>query len=396
MTNISNRSLNLGTENAFIVLAEVNKRIREGKQIISFCIGQPDFDTPNNIKKAAIKAIKEGKTGYTDAPGIPAVREAIAKYFSETRGIDVKPEHCVMANGAKPFINYTVLAVTDYSKGDEVIYPNPGYPIYESVAIANGAKPVPIPLLEKKNFSFDIEDLKRLVNKNTKLVIINTPHNPTGGVLSEEDLNAIRDLAIEYDFWVYADEVYSRLVYDGEFRSIASLPDMYERTIISDGCSKTYAMTGWRIGFVANPKLAPHFSQWMVNTDSCPVHFNQYATIEALSGPQDKAKKFYNSFKKRRNLIVKLLNKVDGVKCLMPGGAFYVYPNVTEACKKLNLSCAEDLRKLLLENGVAVLADIHFGKKDPNETNHYLRLSYATSKENIIKGLEIMKKVIEG
>ena len=396
MTSISNRTLNLGTETAFIVLAEVNKRIRQGKKIISFCIGQPDFDTPGNIKKAAIKAIKEGKTGYTDAPGIMKVREAIAKYFSETRKIKVEPEDCVMANGAKPFIGYTVLAVTDYGKKEEVIYPLPGYPIYESVAIANGAKAVPLPLIEEKNFSFDIEDLKKIVNKNTKLLILNSPHNPTGGILSEDDLKAIKDLSQDYDFWIYSDEIYCKLVYDGEFKSIASLPDMYERTIISDGCSKTYAMTGWRIGFVANKKLAPYFSQWMVNTDSCPVHFNQYATIEALTGPQDKANEMYNSFKERRNLIVRLLNDIEGVKCLSPGGAFYVFPNVTEACKKLNLKNAEELRKLLLDKGVAVLADIHFGKKSKNEKNEYLRLSYATSKENIKKGVEIIKNVVEG
>lgn len=396
MASISYRSTNLGTENAFIVLAEVNKLVSEGKKITSFCIGQPDFDTPENIKEAAIKAIKDGKTGYTAAPGIPEVRGAIAKYFTKTRHVKVDPDDVVMGNGAKPFINYTVLAVTDHGKNQEVIYPNPGYPIYESVAIANGAKAVPLPLVERKNFSFDIEDLKKLANKKTQLLIINTPHNPTGGVLSEDDLKAIRDLAIDNDFWVYADEIYSQLVYDGEFKSIASLPDMYERTIISDGLSKTYAMTGWRVGYVANKKLAPIFSQWMINTDSCPVHFNQYATIEALQGSQDKAKEMYKRFKERRDLIVKLLNDIDGIKCLTPGGAFYVYPNVTEACKNLGLKTAEDLRKKLLGEGVAVLADIHFGNKDPNEKNEYLRLSYATSKENIKEGIEIMKKKIEG
>lgn len=396
MTTISNRTQNLGTENAFVVLAEVNKKLAEGKEITSFCIGQPDFDTPDNIKKAAIKAIKEGKTGYTAAPGIPEVRETIAKYFSETRKIKVDPEDVVMGNGAKPFINYTVLAVTDPGKGDEVIYPNPGYPIYESVSIVNGAKAVPLPLVERKNFSFDLEDLKKLVNKNTQLLVLNYPQNPTGGILSEDDLKAVRDLALEYDFWVYADEVYSRLVYEGEFKSIAALPDMYERTIISDGCSKTYAMTGWRIGYVANKKLAPFFSQWMINTDSCPVHFNQYAAIEALSGSQDKANEMYKEFKERRDLIVSLLNDINGVKCLTPGGAFYVYPNVTEAVKKLGLKTAEDLRKKILDNGVAVLADIHFGKKLKSEKNQYIRLSYATSKENIKKGVDIIKSVIEG
>jgi len=397
MAKLSQRVLrDLGTENAFVVLAQVEERKRKGQEIISFCIGQPDFDTPDNIKEAAIKAIREGKTGYTPAQGIPEAREAISNYLSSTRGIIVSPDDVVIANGAKPFIMYTILSVTDYGKGDEVICPNPGYPIYESAARFCGAKAVPLPLVERKNFCFDVADLERIVNKNTKLLILNSPHNPTGGVLKKEDMEAIRELAIKYDFWVLSDEVYRNLVYEGEFNSIASLPGMYERTIIMDGLSKTYAMPGWRIGFAANRILAPKLSQLMINTDSCPVHFNQYAIIEALTGRQDEVARMKASFKERRELTVSLLNEIKGVHCSLPDGAFYAFPNVTEACRIHNLSSAEELRSKLLDAGIAVLADTHFGSKNPSEKDHYLRLSYATSKDNIKAGLAIMKKVIEG
>ena len=391
---VSKRTLGLGTENAFVVLAEVNALLREGKNIVSFCIGQPDFDTPQNIKDAAIKAINEGKTGYTDSAGVYQARESVARYLSRTRNIDVKPEHVVIANGAKAFIAFAVLCTTDYGVGDEVIYPNPGYPIYESQTIANGAVPVPLPLTEKKKFSFEIDELKSRISKHTRLLILNTPHNPTGGILGESDLKEIAALAIKHDFWVYADEIYCQIIYGKKFASIASLPGMYERTIISDGASKAYAMTGWRMGFIANTALAPRMARWMTNIEACPNHMSQYALMEALDGPQDETRKMVATFHERRDLIVKLLNGLDGVNCLVPGGAFYVYPNVTGACKKLGLKGSEELRKLLLQHGVAVLADIHFGKRNPGETEQYIRLSYATSKENIIEGLRRMKEVI--
>ena len=396
MPKISHRTSELGTENAFVVLAEVNKRLREGKNIISFCIGQPDFDTPDNIKQAAIKAIKDGKTGYTDSAGVFEVREVIADFLSRTRNIKVKPEHVVIANGAKAFIQFTILATTDYGKGDEVIYPNPGFPIYESQIKANGAVPVPIPLIEENGFAFDLDILKEKISDKTKLLIMNSPQNPTGGVLDEGDLKEIAALAEKHDFWVYSDEPYSKLAYDAEFKSIASLPRMYERTIVVDGASKTYAMTGWRMGFAANPKLAKYLATWMTNTESCPNHVAQYAIKEAFSGSQEEADKMAASFKERRDVIVKLLNSIEGIRCHPPGGAFYVFPNVTKACKKLGLTDAEELRKLLLDNGVAVLADIHFGPKNPGQTEEYIRLSYATSKENIIEGCKRIKKVVEG
>src|SRR3989344_1254150 len=394
--HISSRTNGLGTENAFVVLADVNRRIREGQDIISFCIGQPDFDTPQNIKDAAIDALRKGKTGYTDSAGVHEVREAIAHHLSTSRRIQVKPEDVVIANGAKPFIAFAILSTTDYGKGDEVIYPNPGFPIYESQIIANGAVPVQLPLTEKKGFGFEIGELKKRITAKTRMLIINTPQNPTGGILSGEDLNEVARLAKKHDFWVFSDEIYSQIVYDGEFRSVASIPGMFERTIILDGASKAYAMTGWRMGFAANPVMAPHMAKWMTNMESCANHIAQYAMKEAFSGPQKETAKMVATFKKRRDLIVKLLNDIGGVSCLSPGGAFYAFPNVTQACKRLKLRNAEELRKLLLENGVAVLADTHFGKKDPNETQHYIRLSYATSTENIIEGCKRMKKTIEG
>lgn len=391
---ISKRTEELGTETAFEVLAEVNRLRMEGKDIISFCIGQPDFDTPRHIKDGAIKAINEGKTGYTDSAGMRFAREAVARHLSKTRKIEVKPEHVVIANGAKPFIAYSILCTTDYGVGDEVIYPNPGFPIYQSQIIANGAVPVPLPLSEKKGYSFDIEELKKRISKKTRLLILNSPHNPTGGIIGEEDLKEVANLAKKHNFWIYSDEVYSNLTYDCEFKSIASLPGMYERTIICDGASKSYAMTGWRIGYAANPVLAPHISKWVTNTESCANHISQYALATALESPQTESEKMAASFKERRDLIVRLLNEIDGVKCFMPRGAFYAYPNVTEAVRKHGLKDSEELRKLLLKNGVAVLSDIHFGRRNPGDSEQHLRLSYATSKENIIEGMRRMKNVL--
>jgi aspartate/methionine/tyrosine aminotransferase len=393
---ISKRTKGLGTETAFEALAEVNKRVREGKDVISFCIGQPDFDTPRNIKEAAIRAINEGKTGYTDSAGVFAVRESVARHFSLTRKIDVKPEHVAIANGAKPFIAYAIACTTDPGVGDEVIYPNPGFPIYESQIIANGAAPVPLPLSEKKGFSFEIDELRARISKRTKMLIINSPHNPTGGIIRLEDLEEVAKLAKTHDFWVYSDEVYRPLTYDREFASIASLPGMYERTIICDGASKGYAMTGWRLGYAANPTLGPYFARWITNTESCANHMSQYALMEALDGPQEESRKMVDSFHERRDLTVKLLNEIEGVKCLMPGGAFYVFPNVTAACKKLGVADSEELRKLLLENGVAVLADKHFGRRNPGDNEQHIRLSYATAKDKIIEGVARIKRVVEG
>jgi len=395
MADISRRAQELGTENAFVVLAEVNKLIREGRDIVSFCIGQPDFHTPVNIQDAAVKAIREGKHGYTPSAGILELREAVARNMSRSRGIDVKPDDVVVGAGAKPFIGYTILSVTDHGAGEEVIYPNPGFPIYESQIKAMGAVPVPIYLREQRAFNFDPQELADKITPKTRLLILNSPHNPTGGVIPKPDMQAIAEVLRRHErVWVFADEIYGRLVYDGEFVSIASFPGIQERTIISDGASKTWAMTGWRLGFAANRKLAPYFTNWVTNTESCASQISQWAAVEALNGPQDDANRMRDIFHERRDLIVSLLNQVPGVSCQSPGGAFYVWPNVTEACTMIGARDSEELRaRLLNEAGVAVLADIHFGPRVPNEGQH-IRFSYAASNEAIRKGIERMAEFI--
>jgi aspartate/methionine/tyrosine aminotransferase len=395
MADVSRRARGLGTENAVVVLAEVNALIRQGQDIVSFCIGQPDFHTPVNIQDAGVKAIREGKHGYTPSAGIVELREAVAGYLASSRHLKVSPDEVVVGAGAKPFIGYTVLSTTDYGAGDEVIYPNPGFPIYESQIKANGAVPVPLYLRESRGFNFDPQELADKITSRTRLLILNSPQNPTGGVIPRRDMEAIADILRRHEqVWVFADEIYGRLVYDGEFASIATLPGMQERTIISDGCSKTWAMTGWRLGFVANRRLAPFFTTWITNTESCASQISQWAAVEALNGPQDDAQRMRDIFFERRNLIVKLLNQVPGVTCQSPGGAFYVWPNVTEACAMIGAKDSEELRtRLLNEAGVAVLADIHFGPRVPNEGQH-IRFSYAASTEAIQKGVERMAEFI--
>jgi aspartate/methionine/tyrosine aminotransferase len=388
MPRLSQRSSSLGTENAFVVLAEVTDLMRKGKDIISFCIGQPDFPTPINIQDAAVKAIREGRHGYTPSAGIPELREAIAKDVNRMRGLNVSADDVVVGSGAKPFIAYAILSTTDFGTGDEVIYPNPGFPIYESQIVANGAVPVPLGLKEARKFAFDPAELEAKITPKTRLLILNTPHNPTGGSLSPRDLADIAAIMRRHpDVWIYADEIYSRLIYDGKFQSIAALPDMLERTIISDGASKTWAMTGWRIGYAVNKTLAPVFTRWVTNTESCASHISQWAAVEAISGPQDAAEMMKQSFLERRDLIVGLLNQVPGISCLTPGGAFYAWPNVTEACRMTGCADSEDFRKKLLnEAGVAVLADIHFGARVPGEGQH-IRFSYAASNDAIRNGV---------
>jgi aspartate/methionine/tyrosine aminotransferase len=392
---LAQRMERLGTENAFVVLAEVNKLISQGKDITSFCIGEPDFDTPLNIKKAAIKAIEDGFTHYGPSAGLPQLRKTVADYISETRNIDVKPEEVVVTPGGKPIIFFTILALA--GEGDEVLYPNPGFPIYESVINFVGAKPIPIPLLEEKGFSFSVEGLKEIVSDKTKLIILNSPQNPTGGVLSEEDLGEIAKIAEEYDLWILSDEIYSRIIYDGQFSSISSIPGMRERTIILDGFSKTYAMTGWRIGYGVMPEeLAVSIAQLETNSESCTATFTQLAAVEAYQGPQDETEKMVVEFSARRDIIVDGLNNIEGITCLKPKGSFYVFPNVTEICNTLGFKDAKEFQNFLLyEADVAVLPRTSFGVKNTGEDQEYIRLSYATSRDNIFKGLEKIDNAIK-
>ncbi len=389
LPRLSRRAESLGTENAFVVLAEVNALVRAGKDIISFCIGQPDFPTPTNVQDAAIDAIRAGKHGYTPSAGIDELRAAAARDLGSRRGLAIAPEDVVVGAGAKPFIAYTIASVTDHGADDEVIYPVPGFPIYESQILANGAVPVPIYLRESRGFAFDPAELEAKITPKTRLLILNSPQNPTGGILDGAELDAIAEVLRRHpQVWVFADEIYSRLVYDGRFESLATRPDMLERTVISDGASKTWAMTGWRIGYVANRTLAPVFTRWITNTESCASQISQWAAVAALSGPQDAAERMRESFLERRDLIVRLLNDVPGITCASPGGAFYAWPNVTEACRMTGCADSEAFRKRLLnEAGIAVLADIHFGRRVPGDGQH-IRFSYAASTQAIEQGVQ--------
>jgi aspartate/methionine/tyrosine aminotransferase len=388
LPRLSRRAESLGTENAFVVLAEVNALVRAGRDVVSFCIGQPDFPTPEHVQEAAIAAIRAGRHGYTPSAGIDELRAAAAHDLATRRGLPIAADDVVVGAGAKPFIAYTIASVTDYGAGDEVIYPVPGFPIYESQIAANGAVPVPIFLRESRGFAFDPAELEAKITAKTRLLILNAPQNPTGGVLDRENLDAIAAILARHpQVWVFADEIYSRLVYDGRFESIATRPGMLERTIISDGASKTWAMTGWRIGYVANLALAPVFTRWITNTESCASQISQWAAVAAITGPQDAADRMRERFRERRDLIVRLLNDIPGITCASPGGAFYAWPNVTEACRLTSCADSEAFRKRLLhEAGIAVLADIHFGRRVPGDGQH-IRFSYAASNEAIEQGV---------
>ncbi|MFT7461549.1 MAG: aspartate aminotransferase, partial [Planctomycetota bacterium] len=336
MTNISERGSSLGTENAFVVLAEVERLRAQGNEIISFCIGQPDFPTPEHICQAAVDAIHKGHTGYTPSAGIQPLREAVANYITRTRDVSVSAEDVVCGCGAKPFIAYTIQAVTDTDVGDEVIYPVPGFPIYESQILAHGAVPVPLPLRKNCESRFDLDELAGLINSNTRLIILNSPHNPTGVVFDREYLQKLAEIIAPWEnVWILSDEPYYAFVYDVEFVSIASIDNMLERTVIVDSVSKSYSMTGWRVGFAINTKLAPVFSRMVTNTDSCAPHPNQYAALCALSESQESVSMMRDEFKIRRDHIVNGLNAIEGIYCRSPEGAFYAWPDVTEVCKRV-------------------------------------------------------------
>ncbi len=395
MPVLSHRADQLGTENAFVVLNEVARLQAAGRDVVSFCIGQPDFPTPVHIQEAAIAAIRGGKHGYTPSAGIPELRAAIARDVSRLRGIDVQPDDVVVGAGAKPFIAYAILTATDHGAGDEVVYPNPGFPIYDSQIRAMGAVGVPVALREARGYSLDPAELEAKITPKTKLLILNSPHNPTGGIIGRADMEAIAAVLRRHpQVWVFADEIYSRLVHEGEFVSIASLPGMAERTIICDGMSKTWAMTGWRLGYAVNRALAPVLTRWVTNTDSCASQISQWASVAALDGPPDAAEAMRASFHARRDRIVAGLNAIPGITCATPGGAFYAWPNVTEACEKVGAKDSEAFRSRLLHGaGVAVLSDIHFGPRVPGDGQH-LRFSYAASAAMIDEGLARLARFI--
>ncbi|RJS83549.1 pyridoxal phosphate-dependent aminotransferase [Candidatus Bathyarchaeota archaeon] len=377
----------LGTEAAFEVLAKAKSLEREGREIIHLEIGEPDFDTPENVKEAAIKALKEGYTHYVPAAGILELREAIAEYISESRGVEVKPEEVVVTPGAKPIIFFSILACVD--PGEEVMYPNPGFPIYRSIIEFVEGKPIPIPLREERDFRIDPNDIAERLTDKTKMIILNSPHNPTGGMLEREDLEVIADAVRgREDVIVLSDEVYCKIVYEGEHESIASIPGMKDKTIILDGFSKTYAMTGWRMGYgVMREDLAEKITRLMVNSNSCVCAFIQMAGIEALKGPQDAVSRMVSEFKRRREVIFSGLNRISGISCKKPRGAFYVFPNV----KELGVGCKELSDFLLTKAGVAVLPGTSFGEYGEG----YIRLSYANSVENLKKAIERMSEALE-
>jgi len=388
----------LGTETAFSVLAEIENFPPERKaKVISFAIGEPDFNTPEHIKQAAIESINKNRTHYTPSAGIPELRKAIADYVRIQKNINVGAENICVLPSAKLVINFAILTCTD--PGDEVIYPNPGYPIYESQIRVFGCKPVAAPLIEEEDFNYDIDKLRHLITDRTKMIILNNPNNPCGSVLSEKQLEAIREIALEHDLWILSDEIYCNLVYDGlKFRTIAELPDMQERTIILDGFSKFFAMTGWRLGYaIANPKVINHFTNWATNTVSCTATFIQDAGLAAMTQPMNKSWAMVKEFEERRNLICDLINEVEGMHVKKPKGSFYVFANITEACRKKGFMDSLEFQKHLLdEQNIAVLSRVFFGKREPDESQEYIRFSYCVSKENIIEGMKRIKKFVEG
>jgi aspartate/methionine/tyrosine aminotransferase len=375
----------LGTESAFDVLAKAKNLEAQGRNIIHLEIGQPDFPTPFNICEAAFRAMKDGYTGYGPAAGLLELREVVAEHISTTRGIEINPDEVVVTPGAKPIIFFTLLALVN--EGDEVIYPDPGFPIYESVINFVGAKGIPLPLREEVDFRFHIDDLVDAISERTRLLIINSPQNPTGGLLTNEELEAIAELANKHDFYVLADEIYSHILYEGKHESIIRFPGMKERTILLDGFSKTYSMTGWRLGYGVVPKpLVEKIVRLMINSNSCTCSFTQIAGIEALKGSQEFVEEMVTEFKRRRDAVVDGLNAIAEISCLKPAGAFYVFPNV----KQIPLSCEALADYLLEEAGVALLAGTAFGKFGDG----YLRISYANSLENIQEALERIQVAI--
>ncbi|PYS29362.1 MAG: aspartate aminotransferase [Acidobacteria bacterium] len=374
----------IGTESAFEVLAKARALEKQGRNVIHLEIGEPDFPTPPHVVEAGKQALDEGWTKYGPTPGFPEFREAIAAYVSRTRGVKVSGENVCVVPGGKPIMFFSMIALLEV--GDEVIFPDPGFPIYESVIRFLGATPVPIPLVESRGFSFDLDTLRDRLSKKTKMVILVSPANPTGGVIPKEDLARMAEMFRDRDIMVLSDEIYSRIWYETEPSSIASFDGMLEKTIILDGFSKTYSMTGWRLGYGVMPSwMADAVTKLMVNSNSCTASFTQRAGMAALSGPQDCVTAMVTEFRKRRDVIVKGLNEIPGFRCSVPPGAFYAFPNVSGT----GISSKELADYLLNEAGVACLNGAAFGEHG----NGYLRFSYANSLGNILEAIERIKKV---
>ena len=377
---LARRMSRLGTETAFEVLNKARALERQGKSIIHLEIGEPDFDTPPNVVEAAVDALHKGWTHYGPSAGLPDLRQALAEYVSRTRGVKVTPDEVVVVPGGKPIIFFSILSLVD--DGDEVIYPNPGFPIYESMINYVGGRAVPIALREERAFSLDVNELAALISDRTKLIIINSPQNPTGGVLSRRDIEQVANVIGDRNIMVLSDEIYSRLLFDGgEHFSIMSVPGMRERTILLDGFSKTYAMTGWRMGYgVMRADLAAHMTRLMTNSNSCTASFTQVAGIEAIRGDQSSVDQMREEFQRRRDVVVAGLNKIKGFSCRMPKGAFYVFPNISKTGWK-----SKALADALLEQaGVAALSGTAFGEYGEG----FLRFSVANSMENLQLALE--------
>jgi aspartate/methionine/tyrosine aminotransferase len=381
---LAERMSHIGTESAFEVLARARALEKQGKSIIHLQIGEPDFPTPAHVVEAGQKALAEGWTKYGPTPGFPEFREAIARYVSTTRGIPVNADQVCVVPGGKPIMYFVMTALLN--PGDEVIYPDPSFPIYESLIHFLGAKAMPVPLVESRGFSFDLNVLEKSLSSKTKLVILNSPANPTGGVIPKEDLQKIAGLLRDRDVMILSDEIYSRIYYEEKPESITQFPGMPEKTVILDGFSKTYSMTGWRLGYGVMPKwMADAVNLMAVNATSCTASFSQRAGLAALEGPQDAVNTMVAEFKKRRNAIVQALNTIPGFRCSLPAGAFYAFPNITGT--KMS---SKDMEEFLLnEAGVACLSGTAFGKHGDG----FLRFSYASSLENIQEAISRIKKV---
>lgn len=386
MTTFARRINHLKPEGAYQVLARAQELEAGGSDIIHLEIGQPDFETFSNISQAGVQAITDGRTRYNPPAGVKELRAAIAADAGQRRDMTISPEQVVVSPGAKPNLFFPTLALVE--PGDDVIYPNPGFPTYEAMIGVAGGNPIAVPLLEENDFSFDLEAFDRLINDRTKLIILNSPSNPTGGMMPRADVEHIADAAQRYDCWVLSDEIYTRIVYDDlDVVSIAAVPGMQERTVIMDGFSKTYAMTGWRLGFGIMPvSLAERVQLLLTHSVGCTAHFTQYAGIEALTGRQDQVEEVVAEYQKRRDIIVEGLNELSGVSCQKPQGAFYVFPNI----KAFNKTSSEIANMMLEEAGVALLPGSAFGTNGEG----YLRLSYANSVENIQQALERMRGVV--